>query len=197
MIAFDVGGSKERVHFHDLHPESGDLVTEALRGLRESPKSLPCKYFYDTLGARLFEAITELQEYYPTRTELGIMSDHSREMAHAIGAHSTLVEFGSGASTKTRRLLDALHDPAGCVLIDISREKRCEHPRQRYPSVTRLKCLRCALTIHKTSGCRCRTGRATARWRTFREAPSVTSRMSKRARLWLASPPSWAPEEVC
>lgn len=105
-----------------MHPDLGDLHAEALAGLRRAEKHLPCKYFYDALGARLFEVITELPEYYPTRTELGIMKSSVHEMAKTIGSHGTLVEFGSGVGLKTRKLLDALIDPAGCVLIEISRE---------------------------------------------------------------------------
>jgi len=121
MIAFDPLSSEERVRIVDLHPKVGDLRAEAVEGLRRSEKELPCKYFYDALGARLFEAITELPEYYPTRTELGIMSRAVHEMAETIGPHATLVEFGSGIGLKTQKLLDALIDPSGCVLIDISR----------------------------------------------------------------------------
>ncbi len=121
MIAFDPLSTDERVRLVDLHPKLGDLRQEAIAGLRSSQKALPCKYFYDALGARLFEAITELPEYYPTRTELGIMSQAVHEMAHAIGAHATLVEFGSGVGLKTQKLLDALIEPSGCVLIEISR----------------------------------------------------------------------------
>jgi len=121
MIAFDPLSTQERVRIVDLHPKMGDLRAEAVAGLRRSEKALPCKYFYDALGARLFEAITELPEYYPTRTELGIMSRSGQQMAEAIGTHATLVEFGSGVGLKTQKLLDALIDPAGCVLIDISR----------------------------------------------------------------------------
>ena len=121
MIAFDPLSTEERVRIVDLHPKAGDLRAEAIAGLRRSQKTLPCKYFYDALGARLFEAITELPEYYPTRTELGIMSRAVHEMAESIGPHATLVEFGSGVGLKTQKLLDALIDPSGCVLIDISR----------------------------------------------------------------------------
>lgn len=122
MIAFDPLTTRKRFRMVDLHPEVGDLVDEALNGFRKTPKSLPCKYFYDSLGARLFEAITELPEYYPTRTELGILDRHLDEMSETIGSHATLVEFGSGAGIKTQKLLDSLLDPTGCVLIDISRE---------------------------------------------------------------------------
>lgn len=121
MIAFDPLSTEERVRVVDLHPDLGDLRQEAIDGLRRAQKALPCKYFYDALGARLFEAITELPEYYPTRTELGIMSLAVDEMAEAIGSHATLVEFGSGVGLKTQKLLDALIEPSGCVLIDISR----------------------------------------------------------------------------
>ena len=121
MIAFGPLSTEERVRVLDLHPDLGDLRQEAADGLRRSQKALPCKYFYDALGARLFETITELPEYYPTRTELGIMSRSVHEMAEAIGSHATLVEFGSGVGLKTQKLLDALIDPSGCVLIDISR----------------------------------------------------------------------------
>lgn len=121
MIAFEPLSTEERVRIVDLHPKLGDLRAEASEGLRRSPKTLPCKYFYDTLGARLFEAITELPEYYPTRTELGIMSRAVHEMAEAIGAHATMVEFGSGVGLKTQKLLDSLIDPSGVVLVDISR----------------------------------------------------------------------------
>jgi len=121
VIAFDPLSTDERVRILDLHPKLGDLRAEAIEGLSRTNKVLPCKYFYDALGARLFEAITELPEYYPTRTELGIMSASGHEMAAAIGSHATLVEFGSGVGLKTQRLLDALIDPAGCVLIEISR----------------------------------------------------------------------------
>lgn len=112
----------ERVRIIDMHPDLGDLHAEALAGLRRAEKHLPCKYFYDALGARLFEVITELPEYYPTRTELGIMKSSVHEMAKTIGSHGTLVEFGSGVGLKTQKLLDALIDPAGCVLIEISRD---------------------------------------------------------------------------
>jgi dimethylhistidine N-methyltransferase len=121
MIAFDPLSTRERVRIVDLHPKLGDLRAEAVEGLRRPQKALPCKYFYDALGARLFEAITELPEYYPTRTELGIMSEAVHEMAESIGPHATLVEFGSGVGLKTQKLLDSLIDPSGCVLIEISR----------------------------------------------------------------------------
>lgn len=105
----------------DLAPEMGDLVQDALAGLSQQPKTLPCKYFYDARGSDLFEQITELPEYYPTRTELKIMLEHGSEMAEAIGPRALIVELGSGSGRKTRELLRRLDDPAGLVLVEISK----------------------------------------------------------------------------
>ena len=95
---------------------------DVLRGLRAPEKELPCKYFYDEAGSALFEQITELDEYYPTRTELAIMERHAAEMAGLLGPRCLLIEYGSGSSVKTRLLLDHLRDPAGYVPIDVSGE---------------------------------------------------------------------------
>lgn len=91
-----------------------------LRGLLSQPKSLPCKYFYDRRGSVLFDQICELPEYYPTRTELAITERYACEMSAALGSGVALVEYGSGSSTKSRLLLDALDEPAGYVPVDIS-----------------------------------------------------------------------------
>jgi L-histidine N-alpha-methyltransferase len=93
------------------HLEAGS-ATRALRrdvlfGLRQTPKSLPPKWFYDELGSDLFDQITRLPEYYPTRTEAAILRAQAAAIAEATGAN-TLVELGSGTSEKTRMLLDAL-----------------------------------------------------------------------------------------
>src|ERR1700723_3344973 len=92
---------------------------DVLRGLCAAKKTLPCKYFYDEIGSALFEQITELEEYYPTRTELGIMERHAVEMAGLLGPDCLLIEYGSGSSLKTRLLLDRLREPAGYVPIDV------------------------------------------------------------------------------
>ncbi|OBK87684.1 L-histidine N(alpha)-methyltransferase [Mycolicibacter sinensis] len=84
------------------------LRTDVRHGLRQTPKSLPPKWFYDKVGSELFDQITRLPEYYPTRAEAEILRDHSAEVAQLSGA-DTLVELGSGTSEKTRMLLDALH----------------------------------------------------------------------------------------
>ncbi|OBJ70106.1 L-histidine N(alpha)-methyltransferase [Mycobacterium sp. 1274756.6] len=92
---------------------AADTAHTALRrdvadGLRRTPKSLPPKWFYDSVGSDLFDRITRLPEYYPTRTETGILTDRAGEIVAASGA-DTLVELGSGTSAKTRLLLSAMH----------------------------------------------------------------------------------------
>lgn len=94
------------------HHRSGDAVTEELRadvvaGLTAEQKWLPPKWFYDAEGSELFEKITQLPEYYPTRSEREVLAAHAGDVAELTGAH-TLVELGSGSSEKTRLLLDAL-----------------------------------------------------------------------------------------
>ncbi|GAB5895949.1 L-histidine N(alpha)-methyltransferase [Mycolicibacterium mageritense] len=93
---------------------AADSAAAALRrdvrdGLTKTPKELPPKWFYDSVGSDLFDQITRLPEYYPTRTEAQILRDRSAEIAAAAGA-DTLVELGSGTSEKTRMLLDAMRD---------------------------------------------------------------------------------------
>jgi L-histidine N-alpha-methyltransferase len=97
------------------------LVADVLRGLQGTPKRLSPTYFYDERGSQLFDAICELPEYYVTRTETQILATHAQEIAARIGPNALLVELGSGASTKTRLLLDRLPDLAAYVPVDISR----------------------------------------------------------------------------
>jgi dimethylhistidine N-methyltransferase len=99
------------------------IRTEVLRGLLGTPKTLPPKLFYDRAGARLFEAICELPEYYLTPTELGILERRADEIASLCGDRTALIEYGSGAGTKVLLLLDALVDPAAYVPVDISMEQ--------------------------------------------------------------------------
>lgn len=89
-------------------------------GLALPQKTLPCCWLYDTHGSELFEQITELPEYYPTRTEVGILRTHVSEISEAIGPQASIVEFGAGAGTKTRLLLSALSEPQNYTPIDIS-----------------------------------------------------------------------------
>lgn len=106
----------------DFGPGADTFHQDVVAGLCGRPRSLPCKYFYDQRGSQLFDRICELDEYYVTRTELAITRRHADEMAAQVGPGVMLVEYGSGASTKTRLLLSALQDPAAYVPVDISRE---------------------------------------------------------------------------
>lgn len=86
------------------------MYDEVVEGLSHSPRYLPCKYFYDEKGSRLFDEICELSDYYPTRTEIGIMQNRIHEICEYIGYDAQLVEFGSGSSIKTRILLEEMPD---------------------------------------------------------------------------------------
>jgi dimethylhistidine N-methyltransferase len=112
---------KQAPCLHDFAPAQPQFLEDVLLGLRAETRTLPSKYFYDDYGSQLFEEICAQDEYYLTRTELDIMHAHAREMAELFGPTCLLIEYGSGSSTKTRLLLDALADPAGYVPIDISR----------------------------------------------------------------------------
>ncbi len=119
-------------------PKAGEFLRDVLDGLSSEPKRLDCKYFYDERGSQLFDRITELPEYYLTRTEQAIMEAHVAEMGAQIGPGVMLVEFGSGSSTKTRILLDHLEDPVAYVPLDISEEhllKTATALRTSYPDL--------------------------------------------------------------
>lgn len=92
---------------------------DVLAGLRQAQKAVPARWFYDDAGSQLFEDITQLPEYYPTRAETEILSAYSADVAAAIGAGRAVVEFGSGSSVKTPLLLQAIA-PAAYVPLDIA-----------------------------------------------------------------------------
>jgi dimethylhistidine N-methyltransferase len=96
-----------------------DLRGEVMRGLLSSPKTLPPKLFYDEDGTRIFERISQLQEYYLTRAEVEILRQRADEIARLVGPDAALIEYGSGAGIKVRALLDALH-PAAYIPVDIA-----------------------------------------------------------------------------
>ncbi len=106
----------------DLEPTLEAFRTAVVEGLGSTPKTLPCKFFYDAEGSRLFDRICELPEYYPTRTEIALLERHAAEIAALVGPDVGLVEFGSGAGVKIRLLLAALESPAAYIPVDISRE---------------------------------------------------------------------------
>ena len=106
--------------------EDGDVTladplfrADVLRGFEVRPRAIPARWFYDRRGSELFETITELPEYYPTRTETAILREACPEVAVLAGTGRAVVEFGSGSSTKTPILLSCV-DPVAYVPIDIS-----------------------------------------------------------------------------
>lgn len=94
---------------------------DVIQGLSAPRKAIPARWFYDRRGSELFEEITRLPEYYPTRIETGLLEAHCGEVGDLVGSGRAVVEFGSGSSVKTPRLLGAI-DPAAYVPIDISGE---------------------------------------------------------------------------
>jgi L-histidine N-alpha-methyltransferase len=112
----------------DVHlpaDQAAAMKADVRAGLTTTPKELSPKYFYDERGSQLFEAITELEEYYPTRRERQILVERSAEIVAAAGNPATLIELGSGSASKTRHLLDAMRDAGSLqtyVPVDISEE---------------------------------------------------------------------------
>jgi len=111
-----------RKHIPQQSPETSTFESDVIEGLRSMPKSLPAKYFYDAAGSQLFERITELPEYYPTRCEIKMLRDHAADIAKLIPQGAALVEFGSGSSKKARIMLRAAPKLAAYVPVDICRE---------------------------------------------------------------------------
>ena len=101
------------------HDDRAAVRDEIVRGLQARPASIAPKFLYDPLGSRLFDAITELPEYYPTRTEAAVLREHAGEMAAALGTGRTLVDLGAGNCAKAGRLFGTLR-PCRYVAVDIS-----------------------------------------------------------------------------
>ena len=129
-----------------------------LAGLARNPRSVPCRFFYDARGSELFEEITKLEEYYPTRVETALLEANGEEIAALAGAGRILVEFGSGSSRKTSLLLGALSQVPAYIPIDIAAESLEEAAAWlsgRHPGLTIAAAHR---RLH-------RDARAAARWR--------------------------------
>jgi len=112
VLAHDIGESAERQDFRQA----------VLTGLSRERRAIPAKFLYDARGSALFDEICDLPEYYLTRTETAILREHAGEIAAMAGRDCAVIEFGSGSSTKSRLLLDALQDVALYAPIDISRQ---------------------------------------------------------------------------
>jgi dimethylhistidine N-methyltransferase len=118
----------------DLH---ASFERDVLAGLAQTRKAIPARWFYDHRGSELFEEITALAEYYPTRTEIGILAQHCPAIGAVVGPGRVVVEFGAGSATKTPLLLDCIA-PAGYVPIDISGDflrESCAPLAARYPGL--------------------------------------------------------------
>jgi dimethylhistidine N-methyltransferase len=105
----------------DSTPVDPAFRADVLAGLAARPRAIPARWFYDRRGSELFEEITTLPEYYPTRVETALLSTHAADIARLVGPGRAVIEFGSGSSTKTPHLLAAV-EPAAYVPIDISGE---------------------------------------------------------------------------
>lgn len=104
-------------------PRINLLVDDVLTGLGSPKKHLPCRLLYDAHGAELFESITRLDEYYPTRTEHELLGEHLAQIAQQVGKHARVIEPGCGDGHKTRRLLRALDQPSSYIGIDVAHEQ--------------------------------------------------------------------------
>ena len=121
--------------FEDLHPPKSRFLDDVLSGLAKPQKSIPPKHFYDARGSALFDDITGTDDYYVTRTELGILDSIAGEIAAQAGPGAVVIEPGSGSSVKIDKLLTALEEPAGYLGLDISRDHliaACEDLSSRF-----------------------------------------------------------------
>ncbi len=113
--------NRAAIQFHDSHPGLDSLREAVVAGLAARPRAIAPKFFYDQRGSELFDRICEQPEYYPTRTEMGILERAAGDIAELTGPDALLVELGSGASTKVRLLLESVR-PATYLGVDISRD---------------------------------------------------------------------------
>jgi len=111
--------SAQSYHYEDQKPARASFLEDVLEGLSHPRKALPPKYFYDERGSRLFDEICRLPEYYPTRTELAMLSTFGDDIAARVHARAAVIEYGSGSGQKTAVLVGAV-EPLAYVAIDIA-----------------------------------------------------------------------------
>jgi len=123
------------LRFDDHQPTLSNLHDEVINGLKQCPRAIQPKFFYDETGSRLFDAICETPEYYPTRTEIAILTNNINEISAHIGPDCLLIEPGSGSSHKVRVLLEAIRphtympiDISGDYLLTVAKELVIEYP---------------------------------------------------------------------
>lgn len=129
------------LRFTDLRPTPDDITGDALAGLSAQPRTLSSKYFYDAAGSRLFDDITRLPEYYPTRVETALLGEVMPQIAAAVGAGVHVVEYGSGSGRKTELLLEGLQDVVAYTPIEISRSAVLEATRRMAPALPHVEML--------------------------------------------------------
>lgn len=123
----------------EQNSKRASMIQEVVDGLQNEQKTLPSKYFYDEKGSQLFDEITELEEYYPTRTERKILEDNVEEIALYLGEKVLLIEPGSGSSSKTKILLGNMENICCYIPMDISGDylnKVAEQLRKQFPNIT-------------------------------------------------------------
>ena len=121
-----------------IPPAPLPLYTDVVAGFNQTPRTIPCKYLYDDRGSQLFNEICDLDEYYPTRTELHLTRKYLEQIAAHIGTGARLVELGAGSGLKTRFLLSQLLSPHSYLPVDISpmELRRCANTlREDYPDL--------------------------------------------------------------
>jgi len=109
----------QKLRFYDMEPETSSLYEDVMEGLSQTQKNIPPKHFYDERGSKLFDAICETDEYYPTRTEMSILEQNLKEITSLLHDDCVLIEPGSGSSQKVRVLLDSF-EPHTYMPLDIS-----------------------------------------------------------------------------
>ncbi len=118
--------------------DADDFLGEVLRGLSLPQKALPSRFFYDERGSDLFEQITQLPEYYPTRAEIKLLRTYAEDIKEMLPSGAVIVEFGSGSSLKTELLLEALERPRAYLPIEISASAlypAAERIQQKFPGI--------------------------------------------------------------
>jgi len=126
------------VAFHDFHPKREDIRSEVLAGLRSHPKHLAPKYFYDEKGSELFSRICDLEEYYLTRAEMGLLREKSQEIGELFRQSCVFIEYGCGSSEKIHLLLEVARGCKAYVAVDIAKGpllKLAEGLEDRHPSL--------------------------------------------------------------
>jgi dimethylhistidine N-methyltransferase len=120
---------EQKIHFHDMHPTASDLLEDITTSLQQNPRSISPKYFYDEKGSQLFDRITELEDYYPARTEIGILQKYKKNIVDSLNKDCLLIEPGGGSCSKVRIFVDELQ-PSIYVPMDISKQHMLASAKQ-------------------------------------------------------------------